>query len=175
MINSTIIRKVEQNEVEVLVALATQIFLEAFAEHNSKSDMQDYVKSNLSIRQLTKELSTKGSRFFFADYRGQVVGYLKINFKNAQTEKVDFESLEIERIYLLREFYGSGVARLLLDKAISLANANYISTIWLGVWEKNSRAIQFYLNQGFEAFGHHSFTLGSEQQVDCLMKLNIHR
>ena len=165
------IRKVEKSESKILLAIAKETFIEAFADQNTKEDMQAYLKENFSVFQIEDELKDKNSQFYFADYRGQILGYLKVNQKEAQTESVDFDGLEIERIYVLKDYYGSGVGKLLFDKSVSIAIKNELSWLWLGVWNQNPRAIKFYEKQGFEVFGTHGFVLGSAQQTDLLMKL----
>lgn len=38
--------------------------------------------------------------------------------------------------------------------------------VWLGVWERNNRALTFYQRMGFTRFGYHYFQFGSERQRD---------
>lgn len=46
--------------------------------------------------------------------------------------------------------------------------------IGLEGWEENTKAIQFfYTKNGFEAFDKHIFMLGSDQQIDIMMKLDL--
>ena len=80
-------------------------------------------------------------------------------------------SLEIERIYVSKEYLGKQVGQLLLGKAIAIANDNKLDFVWLGVWEKNQRAIRFYEKNGFVVFDEHLFILGNDKQTDLLMKL----
>ncbi len=48
-------------------------------------------------------------------------------------------------------------------------------SVWLGVWEKNSRAISFYKKMGFQEVGEHTFTLGYDPQRDIIMELRIEK
>jgi ribosomal protein S18 acetylase RimI-like enzyme len=104
-----------------------------------------------------------------------VIGYLKLNFGQAQTELQDEKALEIERIYLLKEFHGKNVGQLLYDKALQIARQKNVDYVWLGVWEENRRAINFYTKNGFVEFDKHIFKLGNEEQTDKMMKLNLRR
>ena len=47
-------------------------------------------------------------------------------------------------------------------------------TIWLGVWERNARAISFYERWVFEKVGDHVFRLGSDDQTDLIMARPVH-
>ena len=101
------------------------------------------------------------------------MGYLKINLGPAQTELKDSNSLEIERIYVLKSYFGKKVGQLLYEKAASIAKELKLKYIWLGVWEKNERALQFYKKNGFVEFDQHQFVLGEDVQNDILMKLTL--
>jgi ribosomal protein S18 acetylase RimI-like enzyme len=167
------ISKVTINEVELLRAISVQTFTETFAHQNSENDMQKYVSENLSIAQLTKELNTKGSSFYFLNLNSGVIGYLKINTGKAQTELKNDVSLEIERIYLKQEFHGKHFGQLLLDKANEIAKDNQHHYIWLAVWELNLKAIAFYKKHNFVEFDKHIFKLGDDVQLDIIMKMNL--
>ena len=118
-------------------------------------------------------MSDQDCAFYFALFEDNIIGYLKTNFGHSQTETNHNNSLEIERIYVLKEFYGKNVGQLLLEKAIEISKEKEVDYVWLGVWEKNPRAIRFYQKNGFIAFDKHSFILGDEEQIDILMKLEI--
>lgn len=135
--------------------------------------MNKYLEEGFSSEKLSDELNNKNSEFYFAALDNNVIGYLKLNFGQSQTELKDDKALEIERIYVLKEFHGKNVGQLLYDKAMQIArqiNANYV---WLGVWEENSRAISFYKKNGFVEFGKHIFKLGNDEQTDIMMKLQL--
>lgn len=100
-----------------------------------------------------------------------VIGYLKLNSGQSQTELQDNEALEIERIYVLKDFHGKKVGQALYQKAIQVARQVKAPYVWLGVWEKNTRALGFYRQNGFAEFDKHIFRLGNEEQTDLLMKL----
>jgi ribosomal protein S18 acetylase RimI-like enzyme len=113
-------------------------------------------------------------QYYLATAAEEPVGYLKLNFSAAQTEFKDEHALEIERIYVAKAYLGAGVGQLLINKAIAVAQESGLECVWLGVWEKNPRAIRFYEKQGFKQFGSHSFMLGQDEQTDILMKISVH-
>lgn len=102
-----------------------------------------------------------------------MIGYLKLNTGVSQTELKDNDALEIERIYVLKDFHGKKVGQLLFDKAITKAKERHVAYVWLGVWEENKRALQFYTKNGFVEFDQHVFVLGDEAQTDIMMKLEL--
>ncbi|GAB1346593.1 GNAT family N-acetyltransferase [Cloacibacterium normanense] len=167
------IRKLNINDLEALRDLSIQTFKETFEEVNTEEDMQKYLDENLSIEKLKSELENANSEFYFAENNDEILGYLKLNFKDAQTEKLEENHFEIERIYVLKAFLGQKIGQILFDKAIEIGREKNLEYVWLGVWEENHRAIRFYEKNGFEIFGKHDFVLGEDVQTDLLMKMKI--
>ena len=118
-------------------------------------------------------MSEKNSAFYYIGKQQQPLGYLKVNSGNAQTETQHEPAIEIERLYVLKAFQGQQVGQTLMNKAIELAKLQQVRFIWLGVWEKNLNAINFYQKNGFVEFGKHVFKLGSDEQTDIMMRLYI--
>ena len=167
------IRKINIDDLEALRNLSIQTFKETFEEVNTEEDMQKYLLENLSIEKLKTELENPNSEFYFAENNDEILGYLKLNFKDAQTEKLEENQFEIERIYVLKAFLGQKIGQILFDKAIEIGREKNLEYVWLGVWEENHRAIRFYEKNGFEIFGKHDFVLGEDVQTDLLMKMKI--
>ena len=167
------IRKINIDDLEALRNLSIQTFKETFEELNTEEDMQKYLLENLSIEKLKSELENPNSEFYFGENNDEILGYLKLNFKDAQTEKLEENHFEIERIYVLKVFLGQKIGQILVDKAIEIGREKNLEYVWLGVWEENHRAIRFYEKNGFEIFGKHDFILGEDVQTDLLMKMKI--
>ena len=100
------INKVTLSDIEQLQKIGRQTFYETFSASNSEENMKRYLSEDLSLEKLTTELHDKHSEFYFATLNNNVIGYLKINFGQSQTELKDDKALEIERIYVLKEFHG---------------------------------------------------------------------
>jgi ribosomal protein S18 acetylase RimI-like enzyme len=169
------IRKISFANLVQLQEIGRQTFTETFSSSNTEGNMKTYLEEGFSVEKLTAELQNPESEFYFASLNETVIGYLKVNFGQAQTETQDEKSLEIERIYVLQEFHGKKVGQLLYDQAIQIAKNKKVNFVWLGVWEENYRAIQFYTKNGFVAFGQHIFTLGDDEQTDIMMRLELNR
>lgn len=165
------INKVTLADLVQLQEIGRQTFAETFSSTNTEENMKAYLEEGFSNAKLSAELDNPNSEFYFATLNNTVIGYLKINFGLAQTELKDDKALEIERIYVLQEFHGKKVGQLLYDQAIHLAKEKKADYVWLGVWEKNHRAIQFYTKNGFVEFDQHIFVLGDDEQTDIMMKL----
>ncbi len=164
------IYQISISHVEQLQSISKLTFIETFADSNSTEDMQNYLDNEFTIDKLQAELLNPNSQFYFAAINQQIIGYLKLNLNQSQTELKDQNSLEIERIYVLAKFQGKRVGKLLLEKALEIAVNKKVNYMWLGVWENNLKAIQFYTQNGFITFDKHSFQLGNESQTDIMMK-----
>ncbi len=167
------IKKVTTADIQELQKISKQTFLDTFSAQNSEENMKKYVEDSFSIDKLLSELTNPNSEFYFALIENDVVGYLKLNFGASQTELKDNKALEIERIYVSKEFHGKKVGQLLYDKAIQIAKQSHADYVWLGVWEENPRAINFYKKNGFVEFDKHIFVLGDDEQTDIMMKLQL--
>ena len=168
-----IIRKVLASEVDALQQISRITFSQTFEAHNSAEDMADYLDKAYALEKLIQELNNHQSEFYFACIKNEVVGYLKINVGEAQTELKDLNAFEIERIYVDAAYLGKRIGQLLFEKALTLAKEKNASYVWLGVWEENHRALAFYHKNGFVPFDKHLFKLGNDEQIDILMKLTI--
>jgi ribosomal protein S18 acetylase RimI-like enzyme len=160
-------------DLPVLQLTSHNTFNETFAHMNTPSTMEAYLKHAFSPEKLGKELAVKDSVFYFLYADGQLSGYLKLNEGNAQTDIFDPEALEIERIYVKKEFQGLGLGGALMDNALRIARTRGKTYAWLGVWEKNQKAIAFYKKHGFYIAGTHSFFMGDEEQNDYVMRKDL--
>ena len=167
------INQIDIKNIQQLQTIGRQTFTETFAEHNSAENMAKYLEEAYADEKLSAELNDPNSVFYFAELERQVIGYLKLNIGASQTELKDDKALEIERIYVAKEYHGKKVGQLLYDKAIEVAKEKAAEYVWLGVWEENHKAIQFYKKNGFIEFDKHVFVLGDDVQTDIMMRLTI--
>jgi ribosomal protein S18 acetylase RimI-like enzyme len=167
------IQKVRPDNMDQLQKLSKQTFFESFSSGNTEENIQKYLDEAFSIIRLTDELNDNNVVFYFAIHEDQVIGYLKLNFGSSQTELQGDRAVEIERIYVLQAFQGKSVGQALFGKAIDIAREKGADYVWLGVWEENLKAINFYKKNGFIVFDKHLFKLGNDEQTDFTMKLEL--
>lgn len=167
------IRACTVEDKSALKEIAYQTFDETFRADNKKENIDEYLKNAFTDEKVLAELQNPDSFFYFIYYEDTLAGYLKLNINEAQTESFEGENLEIERIYILKQFQKKGLGKQLYDKALEVARHSSRERIWLGVWEKNSNAIAFYEQLGFNKIDQHSFYMGDEQQIDYIMMKSI--
>ncbi len=162
---------IDDTQVAKLQTISKQTFQETFAPVNTAENMTRYLEENFTTEKMLKELVNPECLFFFAVKSNEVIGYLKLNIGATQTELQESNTLEIERIYVQQVFHGKKVGQVLYEKAISTAKELNVDYVWLGVWEENKRAINFYTKNGFVPFDKHYFKLGDDVQTDIMMRL----
>ncbi len=168
-----IIKQATIKNINELQKISRQTFLESFSSGNTEENMKKYLDEKFSKEKLMAEMNDPNSAFYFAVIEGNIIGYIKLNVGRSQTELQNESGLELERIYVLQEFRGKRIGQALYEKTIQVATEKNTDYIWLGVWEKNLRAINFYKRNGFIEFDKHIFILGDEEQIDIMMKLPL--
>ena len=168
-----IIELCQSHEITHLRQLAIKTFMDTYAIHNTPEVMAAYLAKAFSAEQLLIEINQPESEFHVLKLGATWVGYIKVNEGQAQTESRTDNALEVERIYVDRAFHGNGYGKLLLNKAMEIAKLKQKNRAWLGVWQKNPNAIQFYESQGFVKQGTHVFVIGGEEQLDWVMEKEV--
>ena len=167
------IRFAGEDDAELIAEISRQTFYETFAAQNSKENMDMHMAQYYSREKITAELGDPGNIFLLAYADNRLAGYAKMN-DHAKAESGYLENpIEIERIYSIKELIGKGVGKNLMEKCLAIAREKNKKEIWLGVWEYNFRAIDFYTRWGFEKFGEHNFPVGLDPQTDWLMKKKL--
>lgn len=167
------IRECTINDLPLLRNISYQTYDDTFRDMNTVSSMIAYLEQAFDIHKLRGELSNSNSVFYFLYSGEELAGYLKLNEYQVQTDINDPGSLEVERIYIIKKFQGQGLGSVLMNKAIETAILRDKHYIWLGVWEKNQKALSFYTGKGFYKMGTHSFFMGEEEQTDYIMRKDL--
>ena len=161
-------------DLDDLVEISRVTFVDAFEKVNNPEDFRNYLSKAFSIEKIKSALLDTNTQFYFAYLNDSLVGYFKLNEREAQTESFEDNTLELERIYVLQDFQGKQIGKAMLYKTIAIAKTKKASFLWLGVWEKNKEAIKFYERYGFKKFMTHPYLIGKDKQTDWLMKLVLH-
>ena len=166
-------RECTLTDLDTLVAISKTTFSEAFEKDNNPADFQAYIHKAFCSEKLAIELKKKDSLFYFVYDDETLAGYFKLNIDTAQTDVYDSNALEIERIYVIGEHQGKKIGSWMLQTIVAKARTLNKSYIWLGVWERNPKAIRFYQRHGFAKFGEHPYYIGSDRQTDWLLRLQV--
>ena len=163
------IRFVTADDVAKLQEISRITFKDTFDPYTRSADMQKFLDEDYATDKLLAQINNPDSRFLFLIKGGEVAGYLKINVGAAQTEHLQENALEVERIYLLPKFQHQGLGNVLFDYALNIAQKEGKAYVWLGVYEHNVNAQHFYKRHGFHKVSQHVYQVGSDPQIDWLL------
>jgi diamine N-acetyltransferase len=164
------IRYATKEDAALIADISRQTFYETFAADNTKDDMDKFLNQQFTKGRLMLEVGSAENTFLLAYKDNEVAGYVKLREANVPKSLNNSNALEIARIYSMVGMIGKGVGKLLMQSSIDIAKEKRKEVLWLGVWEKNQRAIDFYTKWGFEKFDETNFLLGNDMQKDWLMK-----
>jgi len=167
------ILRADMSHLKILTQLSSKTFYDTYAHENTKENMEEYLEEHFSEIEIKKELEDSSTFIFIAFSKGNAIGYVKLGTATSPEQLNGKPAIEIERIYVLKNYQSMKTGAALLKHAIDFAKTKKIKIIWLGVWKKNLRAIKFYERAGFQKFGEHIFTLGRDLQEDFVMKLDL--
>lgn len=167
------IKKCTLPDLPVLIDISCNTYRDSFILLSDEEIMTLYLSTAFNAKTLQSELENKYSEFYFLYYNNNLAGYFKINEHTAQTDIFDAKSLEIQRLYIIKQYQNIGLGKYLMDIITDIAIKKDKHYIWLGVWEKNVKAIEFYEKNGFYKFSTHIFYMDDDTQNDYIMKKNI--
>jgi ribosomal protein S18 acetylase RimI-like enzyme len=163
------IRRGVEADAAALADLAARTFAETFAADNTPADLAAHLARSYGEALQAAELADPDRVTLVAETGGALVAYAQLRSSTAPACVPAGPSIELQRFYLDRAAQGSGLARRLMDAAIDAARRRGARLLWLGVWERNPRAIRFYEKCGFADAGSQTFLFGSDPQTDRVM------
>ena len=161
------------NDLDELMLISKRTFVEAFEKDNDPLDFNNYINKAFSHHALAGELQNINSQFYFVHHEYMLVAYFKLNQGSAQTDVKSEDSIELERIYVISNYQGKRLGEQILKHIKQIALQVNKKSLWLGVWQQNERAIQFYERHGFKKFGTHPYFIGLDEQTDWLMRFDL--
>lgn len=171
----TLIRRAEVADAARLSELGAATFRDTFQADNTSDDIERYVSEVFTPERQAGEISDASNIVLLAEHQTasgafDLIGYAHLVAGTAPAAVRGPAPVELKRLYVSRAWHGKGVARELMDAVIAAARAGGSRTLWLGVWERNARAVAFYEKYGFRRAGEHTFVLGTDRQTDWLLE-----
>lgn len=156
-----------------LAAIAERTFREAFAAANSQEDIDLHCAQHFRAEIQCGEISDPQLITLLAEVPGELVGFAQLRLAHTASCVRAAQPAELNRIYVSSEWQGRGVAHDLMRTVVAAAARAGSDCIWLGVWERNLKAIAFYRKYGFRTVGDHLFMLGRDRQRDLILVAQI--
>ena len=168
-----ILRIADHRDAGLIADLSRKTFYDAIGPFNTHENMDKFMNVQFNREKLMAEVGRPDHIFLLAYHNDIVAGYACMRETEIPEAVKDIPSIEIGRIYVEQEGIGKGIGSALMQRCIDIAKEKNKKVIWLGVWEHNPNAYQFYLKWGFERFSEHIFMLGDDPQTDWLMRKKI--
>ena len=163
------VRKGKVDDAAAITEISERIFVRTFADQNTPDDLALYVTTSFNAAAQRSELEDPDATYLLM-FVDEVLGAFALLRRDAMDPVVHGEGpVEIQRFYVDQDFHGRGIAAELMKSCMATAESIGGRTVWLGVWEKNPRAIRFYEKCGFVDIGVHEFHLGRDVQTDRVM------
>ena len=163
-----------KQDAMIVADLSRRTFYDTFAPHNTVENMDLFMNTQFTRKQLISQVGAPGNTFLLAHLEDRAVGYARL-FEGTELpgDLAGTRSIEVARIYADQNVIGKGIGKALMQACIDLARQKGMEWIWLGVWEHNHRAIGFYEKMGFAIFDRHIFLLGQDVQYDWCMRRKL--
>lgn len=168
------IRQAEPDDAKPLAEVAELTFRDTFGADNSATDIAEHCRNSFSAAIQAAEIQNPAMITLLCEGDGRLLGFAQLRWDQPPDCVNSRRAAEIQRLYLVREAHGKGVAQALMGACLEELQLKGFDHVWLGVWEKNPRAISFYRKIGFEEVGEHIFQLGNDPQRDIIMVRPLH-
>jgi ribosomal protein S18 acetylase RimI-like enzyme len=170
---SIVFRRGVPADAGALARIAAQTFRDTFAAENTAADMDAHIARAFNTQQQGRELADPAVRNVLGYIGDSLAAYAQVRKGPAPTCVKGVAPVELWRFYVARAWHGQGIARYLMQQVHDEARQLGARTIWLGVWERNARAIAYYRKAGYVDVGSHVFVLGTDAQTDRIMVCDV--
>ena len=163
------IRLATADDAVTLSALAERTFRETFGADNRPEDLAMFLAATFTPEHQARELSDPAMQTLVVEEHGVLIGYAQLRSGYTPSCVSTDSPIELQRFYVASAWHGRGLAQQLMDRVLETARARGAKSLWLGVWERNPRAIAFYSKSGYVDVGSHVFVLGADRQTDRIL------
>lgn len=173
---TTLIRRATIEDAARLSQLGARTFRDTFEAHNTSEHMERYLAEAFMPERQAAEISDPAGIVLLAEHQAassgdaELIGYAHLVSGTTPAAIRGAVPIELKRLYVTRAWHGQGVSRALMNAVLAAAREGGAQTLWLGVWERNARAVAFYRKYGFTQVGEHTFLLGADRQTDWLLE-----
>jgi diamine N-acetyltransferase len=168
-LRDVVLRLAIADDAPALAVLARRTFEDTFARDNRPEDIAQFVTKSFGEAQQRAEIADPEARTLFAELASGLVAFAQLRRQSPPEPSRSEPAVELQRFYVDHAWIGQGLAHRLMQRTLEEAVAMGAGVIWLGVWERNPRAIAFYKKEGFVDVGSHIFQLGADAQTDRVM------
>lgn len=145
------IKKCTYNDIPQLADIALRSYREHYT-HLWHDNGEWYMQSRFNYDKLHEEMTDPDAAFFLVYTEQKITGFIKLNIDKATDNFSAAESMELERIYFIKEASGRGAGKHAMNFIIDIAKQKNKKLLWLKAMD-SSPAVEFYKKQGFAITG----------------------
>ncbi len=173
MTTSYTIRRANRSDAKELAQLAEGTFRDTFAATNTVEDLDLHCRTSYTETIQAAEILSSTTITLLCEHECALIGFAQMRWEGVEDCVMGKSPGEVHRLYVLSAWHGKGVAQDLMNACIDEMRARGSDVVWLGVWERNPRAMSFYRKFGFVEVGDHVFKVGSDPQRDIIMERSV--
>jgi len=153
------ITKATAEDFQLIAGIGKISFIESHGNSAKPADINNYVDKKFNYDVIKNELEEFGNLYHIINYDNEPAGYSKIIFNSPHADIAIKNVTKLERLYLLKKFYGLKLGAVLFNFNLELSKNNNQAGMWLYVWKENQQAIAFYKKIGFKIIGSYDFKI----------------
>jgi GNAT superfamily N-acetyltransferase len=160
------LRKAAPADAPALSAFASKAFRDTYRDIDDPRDIALYAAEHLSPQAIAAVIGDSASVILLAEVGSILAGYAILSRSEPPSCVVGPDSIELARFYLGATFIGCGYGRELMHAVHAEARQLGARTLWLGVYDRNVRAVRFYERSGMARVGGKEFLFGNHVYID---------
>ena len=147
-----IIRELRKKDLKEISEVASKTYEETFGHSMTPEELKNELMTTRSEKYFLNAMDTDD---IFVAVDDKVIGYIQVS-----DIKVDVEGFEvyesdqaINALYISSKYQGTGLGKMLMDKAFESTRIKNTDRVFVDVWNENERAVRFYNKYGFREVG----------------------
>ena len=168
-----ILRRASLEDAPTLAPFAAKAFSDTYRGHGDPQGIVDYVVEHLSASAMTALVLDPAATIILGEVGSQLAGYAVLKAGETPSCVTGPNPIELVRLYLGEEFLGRGFGEKFLLEVHAQAKRLGATTLWLGAYDGNVRAIRFYERLGFARVGAKEFLLGGSIYIDPIYSVRV--
>ncbi|WP_435262754.1 GNAT family N-acetyltransferase [Tenacibaculum sp. nBUS_03] len=170
------IRTATTNDATIIALLGRITYSESHGKYiDNKKHLLNYNNDAFSLKKIKESLSIPDNVFYLIYVNKLPVGYAKLVLNTTFNNKTPQNSCRLERIYILNDFLPLKIGQQLYNTVINKAISLNFECIWLSVYIKNNRAIQFYRKNNFTKIGVLQFKVNKKEYENTVFVTKLER
>ncbi|MDB2571587.1 GNAT family N-acetyltransferase [Polaribacter sp.] len=139
----------------------------------NKKELFEFYNDAYSVSKIRDELKEAKNLYWIVFSDELPIGFAKLSLKNTPPNSQELNSCKLEKIYILDDFTGYKIGTKLQKILLKTAKQLHFKNIWLAVYYKNTKGINFYQKHGFKKTGDIDFVVGESVYRNLILLKKI--